>query len=240
MIPKIIHYCWFGRKPKQSSFKRYLKTWQSILYDYKIIEWNEDNSNLDCCQFCRDAYNNNRFAYVSDVIRLKALYEYGGIYLDTDVEIVSSFDKYLNLKAFLSFENENLIGTGVIGAEKGSLFIRDFLDVYKSKEFVNDTRDQMQTNTIIARSILIKKGVLFDNTRKSINNYIDIFPSDFFSAKNSQTGVLNITENTCSIHHFAASWFTPRQQFNYRVSIILHKLGLWNLFLLLKERKLVK
>ena len=237
MIPKIIHYCWFGGKPLPRNAKNYIESWKKNLPDFEIIEWNESNSNIDICQFCREAYNNSCFAYVSDVIRLVALYEHGGVYLDTDVQSLKPIDEFLECDAFVSFENEALLGTGVIGAKKGSEFIKDFLEIYKSKKFSNNTRDSSLTNTVIAKEILEKKGIVFNNKRQQIKDYIDIYPSEYFSAKNSHTGIVRITKNTFFIHHFAASWFTPRQQFNYRVSLVLHKLGLWKFFAYLSGKK---
>ena len=103
MIPKTIHYCWFGRQPKPPGVLTYIATWRAAMPDYDIIEWNEDNFDIDFCDYSREAYATRNFAFVADVCRLKVLYEHGGIYLDTDIEVLRPFDPYLHHRSFCGF-----------------------------------------------------------------------------------------------------------------------------------------
>lgn len=137
-IPKIIHYCWFGNNEKPYEIKKYMKTWK-ILDDYKVIEWNEKNSNLNSSEYIKKVYSKKKWAFVSDYIRLKALYEYGGIYLDTDVEIKKKFDNLLNEKLFLGFIFDCSIGTAVIGAVPKHPIIKELLDLYEGINYANDS-----------------------------------------------------------------------------------------------------
>lgn len=125
MIPKIIHYCWYGNKEKPVKFQRYMDTWKKIGGD-EVIEWNETNCDLRCNSYIRKAVENKNWAFVSDYFRLRALYEFGGIYLDTDVEIYKSFDDLLSKKGFVGYMHDALIGTAVLGFEKKNLFIKNF------------------------------------------------------------------------------------------------------------------
>ena len=104
MIPKIIHYCWFGRKPKSEEFNKYLESWKRFCPDYEIKEWNESNFDLNKNDYCREAYEAKKWAFVADYVRLKVLEKYGGIYMDTDVELIKSLDKFLHYNAFMCFE----------------------------------------------------------------------------------------------------------------------------------------
>ena len=128
MIPKIIHYCWFGNAPKDKKVQRCIESWKKFLPDYEIKEWNNSNVDLDMMPFVRKAYECGKFAFASDVIRLWALYNYGGIYFDTDVEVVKSFDALLFSKGFIGFENDSFVNTGqCVAAEKGSRIIGDMI-----------------------------------------------------------------------------------------------------------------
>lgn len=136
MIPKIIHYCWFGGKEKPESVLAMIRSWKEYLPEYEIREWNESNFDVQgFSAFTREAYATRNYAHVSDVARLKALYDCGGIYLDTDVEVVGSFDPFLGCRSFCSAEHR-FIGTGAIGAEKGSEWLYVFLNHYKSAHFI--------------------------------------------------------------------------------------------------------
>jgi len=198
MIPKIIHYCWFGCKSKPQEVLDYIETWKHFLPDYEIKEWNESNFNFRKMKFTREAYSMKKYAFVSDVARLYALYEYGGIYFDTDIEVRSSFDSFLLHKSFIGYEVENFVGTGVIGAEKESYWIKSFIERYKTSAFINlDGSFNELPNTIVATE-LIKK--LPKNARP------EIYPVDFFCAKNWKTKEITVTPNTVSIHHYRATW----------------------------------
>ncbi len=231
MIPKIIHYCWFGGKTKPKFILKYLKTWECILNDYEIIEWNENNFDINSNLFTKQAYENKKFAFVSDYVRLHALFNHGGIYLDTDVEVLKSFDGFLSKKAFMGFEGDSHIGTALIAAEKNNDVIGEFFKYYQNKKFILDDGQFDQTpNPQIVSHILSKKGLLLNDTYQVVEKSFEIFPKDFFSAKSYLTGEIIKTSNTVCIHHFEGSWLyfldKIEQKFCYFMGIkFRHKLG---------------
>lgn len=200
MIPKVIHYCWFGKKDKPQDVQDYIATWRLHCPDYIIKEWNEDNFDVTMFQYTKQAYELGKYAFVSDVCRLYALQE-GGIYLDTDIEVRSSFTPFLNEKSFLGEEQKGrCIGTGVIGASANTQWIKDFLDLYKSIMFENNGVIDIEPNT--SRITRFFRDYPIEQKPK-------VYPVDFFCAKDFKSKRIIITENTVCIHHYAASWVTP-------------------------------
>ena len=120
MIPKIIHYCWFGGKKKPENVEQYILSWKNKCPDYEIREWNENNFDIKSNCFCKEAYEKKKWAFVSDYARLAILYKYGGIYMDTDVEVIKPFDNLLTYQAFLCFESSKMVSIGTLGAKKES------------------------------------------------------------------------------------------------------------------------
>ena len=136
MIPKVIHYCWFGRGKMPELALKCIESWKKYCPDYEIKEWNEDNFDLDMYPYAREAYDNRKFAFVTDVVRLYALYHEGGVYMDTDVEVLKPLDKFLVHHAFSGFEDDWDVPTGIIASEKGGRWAKENLDYYKEKHFV--------------------------------------------------------------------------------------------------------
>lgn len=212
MIPKIIHYCWFGGKPKPSEFYKWLETWKTVMPDYEIIEWNEENFDINFCNYSREAYLTENFAHVSDVCRVYALYKYGGIYLDTDVEIVKPFNNFLSLRAFVSIERP-LIGTAVMASKAGMYWLERFLGYYKNTHFINIWGHTVRTpNTkILTYRVLPKIGLA---------DWPTIFPRDFFAGIINKEGKAERTDNTVALHHFAGSWLRKKTKKQKITSII--------------------
>ena len=207
MIPKIIHFCWFGGCPKPKLVQICIASWKKYLPDYKFIEWNEDNFDFDKYPYTRQALEYKKYAYVSDVVRLYALKEYGGIYLDTDVEILKSLDIFLKETAFSGFENDNLLTTGLIGAEKNSKWVNDMLKYYDNRSFLNKENKPILTpNTLIITELMKEKGFIINNSYQKKEGYITYYPKDFFCPMDYVTQKIILTENTYSIHHFSGSW----------------------------------
>ena len=207
MIPKIIHYCWFGGNPKPDDVKRYLASWKNCCPDYEIREWNESNFDVNENDYCRDAYAAKKWAFVADYARVKVLHEYGGIYLDTDVEVIKSFDDLLHYGAFLCFESDSAVSIGTFGAEKGNDLLQDLLDAYKQMEFQWKSGHTV-TNLMILTNILVKKYHLKCNGKQQIlDSNIAVFPMEAFIAKDANTGWIMSGEMTYAIHHYAASWY---------------------------------
>lgn len=207
MIPKTIHYCWFGGNPKSKLIKKCIKSWKKYCPDYEIIEWNESNFDLNCCDYVREAYEEKKWAFVTDYARLKIVYENGGIYLDTDVELISKIDEFLKYNGFFGFEDDKHIATGLgFGAKKYNKFIKAMLDDYngvhfKKKDCSLDIVTCPQRNTLV----LEKLGLIRNGLTQTIDNNI-FFASEYLNPINYFTGEKILTKNTHSIHWFNASW----------------------------------
>lgn len=219
MIPKIIHYCWYGNKMKPFLTKLYIESWKRCLPDYQIMEWNESNSPLDANDFVREAYQSKKYAFVADYVRLYVLYKYGGIYLDTDVLVLKSFNPFLNDKGFSCFETlqNYIIGTAVIGCEAGNEFIGSFLNYYSNRHFINNGCYDVMANTFIFRFLLEPYGLICNNRKQTLSNGFVIYPRTYFSAKINIGNKLDITENTVCIHNFAESWISPKRKLKKKV-----------------------
>ena len=224
MIPKIIHYCWFGRNPLPPLAVQCINSWKKHLTDYQIIEWNEDNFDLNSYLFTKEAYQEKKFAFVSDVCRLFAIKEYGGIYMDTDVEVLKSLDPLLHLNAFSGFEDDDTIPTGIMASEKEGKWATEMLNYYSGRSFINeDLSLDIVPNTVIITDMMKKKGIVMNNTYQEIRDYVAFFPKDYFCPKSYKTQQILLTENTYCIHHFASSWLPKKKKFINGIKISLMK-----------------
>lgn len=198
MIPKIIHYCWFGRNEKSDFIKKCICSWKIHLPDYEIVEWNEDNFDIDTNVFTKEAYSKKKWAFVSDYVRAYALYNAGGIYLDTDVEIRSNLNTFLHHGAFSGFEGYGSPFTALWGARKGHEWPRKIIDYYDNlREFDNTT------NTKIVTDFLVNHYKInpFNDAYQELRDDIYIYPSNFFC--------LNLDMNY-AVHHFDGSWLESK------------------------------
>ncbi|MCQ5184593.1 glycosyltransferase family 32 protein [Phascolarctobacterium faecium] len=225
MIPKVIHYCWFGGKPLPEDVKRYIKTWKKYCPDYEIKEWNESNFDVKQNQYCREAYEAKKWAFVSDYVRLKVLYDYGGIYMDTDVEVCKPLDDLLSYSFLSGFETENQIQTGVVAAGLDNKLVSYLLSYYAEKDFKNkDGSYDMTTNVItITKMLKDKYHIKLNNTFQIFGDNNAIFPLEYFCAKDFFSGKVLKTENTYTIHHFNGSWLTPLQISKLKIKKFLVK-----------------
>lgn len=213
MIPKIIHYCWFGRKPKPELVVKCITSWKKYCLDYEIIEWNEDNFDINYNDYVREAYESKKWAFVTDVARLKVLYDIGGIYMDTDVEVVKSLDSLLEYMAVSGFESAEYISTGLIGAEKGNQMIYELLRDYDGEHFVRaDGSMNLTTNVIRITNICRKYSLEQNNSIQTVNTFT-VLPRDYLCPKDYDTNKLTLTENTLCIHHFNGSWLSEEARF---------------------------
>ena len=235
MIPKIIHYCWFGNKKIPKDFQKYIEGWKKLCPDYEIKEWNEQNFPFQKSLYCRQVYKAQKWAFVTDYARFRILYEYGGIYLDTDVELIKPLDSLLEecektgIQGFMGIERPETgdVAPGLIcAAEPKNPLIKELLMGYKGRHFIDENGQQdlttvvEYTNEILARHI----NTTYKQTRGLVNNYIDIpdcsfriYPSDYFNPMDMNTGEIKITENTYSIHHYASSWVDGYSRFRGKV-----------------------
>lgn len=210
MIPKIIHYCWFGGKPLPELATRCITSWRKILPDYRIKEWNENNFDLDLFQYTREAYDLKKYAFVTDVVRLFVLQTEGGVYMDTDVEILKPIDLFLNNCAFSGFESDHSLPTGIMASVSNGQWISDLLKYYKNKSFFNSHgQPDLITNVVVISNMMKIKGFQLNNKYQIITNYVAFYPSEYFCPKSPANGTVFITENTVCIHHFAGSWVNP-------------------------------
>lgn len=209
-IPRRIHYCWFGGKEKPEIVKRCIHSWKTILKDYEIIEWNETKFNINSNSFVKEAYEAGKYAFVSDYVRVYVLYNQGGIYLDTDVEILQPFDKFLHHESFWGFEQENYIATSTIGAKIGNKLIGQFLASYDNKSFLkkDGSFDQL-TNVAIVTKILENTGLKRDGAYQVIEGIGAFYPQTYFSPYDYINIRKFVTEDTIAIHHFYKSWLPP-------------------------------
>ena len=223
MIPKVIHYCWFGRNPLPDMALKCIDSWKQYCPDYEIVEWNEDNFDLDYFPYVREVYEARKWAFVSDVARLYALVTVGGIYMDTDVEVIRPLDDLLIYDAVSGFESEKRIPTGLMGScAKQELFM-EFLDDYKNIHFKrHDGRLDLTTNVTRITDHCLKYGLQLNNSIQTIKGFT-LLPYDYLCPKNFENGELKITGNTFCIHHFDGSWHSEEEIFANRLAVKMEK-----------------
>lgn len=212
-IPKTIHYCWFGNNQKSELIKKCINSWKKMCPDYEIIEWNENNFDLSVNQYALEAYKEKKWAFVSDYVRLKIIYEYGGIYLDTDVELLSNLDDYINCNGFFSSEDNSTISTGLgFGAIKGNKLVKQMLDDYENLSFI------LPNGKINDEACPIRNSRSISNILDKLENRNDIciynnnyfYPKEYFCPIDNTTGEIIITKKTMAIHHYDGSWLNKK------------------------------
>lgn len=245
MIPKIIHYCWFGHKPLPSLALKCIASWKKYLPDYEIKEWNEDNFDVNIIPYTQEAYAAGKYAFVSDYARCWILYKYGGIYFDTDVEMIRPIDDIIAAGGFMGYETDpqpslveacllggnetevsSDLGFGVapglgLGVAPGLGLVKKLLDYYEGAHFVNEPnmRDQI-TIVHITTHILLKNGLKLEPGIQWLDG-VNIYPSEYFCPINVTTGRLHITSHTRTIHHYSGSWIHNKFSFKEFIKRIL-------------------
>lgn len=211
-IPKIIHYCWFGGKPLPELAQRCIESWKKYCPDYEIKRWDETNFDLNYNDYVREAYEVKKWAFVTDVVRLYVLINYGGIYMDTDVEVLKPLDELLHYEAVSGFESETQIPTGLMSCREGQELFTEFLHEYDGKHFIkSDGTYDTTTNVKRITDICLKYGFVPNNTLQTIKGFT-LLPRDYLCPKNPKTRELNITEHTLTIHHFDGSWLSEAER----------------------------
>lgn len=214
-IPKVIHYCWFGKSELPLEAKKCIESWKLNLPNYQIKRWDEDNFDLTCCQYVSEAYRKKKWAFVSDYARFWILYNYGGVYFDTDVEVIKNMNDLINKGSFMGEEyidrNNECIGINPglgIAAESGLDIYKEILDFYSRIHFI-DNNGRMNQMTVVeyVTDIMKKHGLEMSKKIQNIDN-IFVYPPEYFGAYNYITKELIMTENTYSIHHYAATWLS--------------------------------
>lgn len=237
MIPKIIHYCWFGGKPLPESARKYIASWRKYFPDYEIKEWNENNFDVNIISYTAEAYKARKYAFVSDFARFWILYHHGGLYFDTDVEVIGSFDDIIARGPFMGCESglrpmegdSLLVAPGLgLGVNPGLGLYKELLDLYNSLFFINKD-GSLNTETIVTytTNLLCKHGLINTDKIQDICG-IKIYPVDYFCPISTIDGKLRLTENTHSIHHFDQSWQSPARKYGRKLILKLGGVKLKN------------
>lgn len=209
MIPKKIHFCWLSGEEYPELVKKCINSWKQKLPDYEIICWNTENFDVNICRYTREAFQAKKYPFVSDYVRLYALYHEGGIYLDSDIEVLRNFDDLLQNKAFTGFEkNDHTLAAWLFGSEQGNPIFGEFLEYYKDRPFrLPDGKYDLTPNPFPITETCVNHGLVLDGTMQ-ILDYITIYPRDYFCPYNRTTEKLNLTEHTYTIHYFNGSWIS--------------------------------
>ena len=232
-IPKVIHYCWVGGKPLTPLAQKCLDSWRYFCPEYKIIRWDESNYNFAKHPYMKQAYEAKMWGFVPDYARLDIIYQHGGIYLDTDVEIIKPLDDLLIDNFFAGFESREIIALGLgFGAEAHHTVLKGMMDDYDNYAFTNaDGSLNLLPSPQIQTKFLRKYyHIKDDNGKIQKMKEITIYPKEYFCPKDFLTGKINITDHTYSIHHYASSWFTIRghiEIFLIRKAPLCYKILKW-------------
>ena len=232
MIPKKIHYCWFGRGEKPKLAKKCIASWKKYCPDYEIIEWNEDNFDINTNEYTKWCYENKKYAFLSDYVRLLVVYRHGGIYFDTDVELIRNPDFLLENQAFFGFECSEYVNTGVgFGAESENTAVNQMIDEYLPfLDGKNGVIGCPKLNT----EALVKLGLIRDGSYQEFPRGT-VYPKEYFNPYESTTGVLNKTENTVSIHWYMGSCLMAGQRITSHITKLFHRFFGTDCFLWLKK-----
>lgn len=222
MIPKIINYCWFGNNPKPKLAQKCIKSWKKYCKGYDIVEWNEDSFDIASAPlYVRQAYEAKKWAFVTDYVRLKVVYDNGGIYLDTDVQVIKPLDDLLNFNAFFGFEEIKYVATGLgFGAIKHASILKQIMEQYYDIPFIlNDGSFDTKSCPMRNTEIFVKNGLEQNGETQIIADNIAVFSTEYFCPISYSDNKKRITPNTYSIHWFSASWQTEqnRKEYNQRI-----------------------
>ena len=224
MIPKIIHYCWFGRGEKPKLAKKCISSWKQYCPDYMFVEWNEDNFDFSGHPYAKYCYEQKKWAFLSDYVRLAVLEQYGGLYFDTDVELVKCPDFLLANEAFYSFENNENINTGQgFGTIAHHPTIQSMLELYKLMQPSEQGEYTLVACPQLNTQALIPFGLKLDGQFQNVAG-AEIYPADYFNPYESSTGRLKKTSNTVSIHWYSMSWLSKKAIIRSRVTKPFHRL----------------
>lgn len=203
-IPKIIHYCWFGGNPLPKSAEKCIESWKKYCPDYELKLWNEENFDLQCNAYCAEMYRRKKWAFLTDYVRLKVVHDQGGVYLDTDVQLVKPLTALVEQGAYMGFECSDLVATGLgFAAEAGHPFLKENMAYY---ETMTDF-EVLRACPHITTELLEPYGLVRDCTKTQQLAGMTVYAAEYLCPKNERTGLMQKTKNTISIHHYDASWF---------------------------------
>lgn len=220
-LPKIIHYCWFGGQPLPELAQLCIESWRRFLPDYEIIRWDESNYDVNKIPYISEAYAAKKYAFVSDYARFDILYQYGGLYFDTDVEIIKDLSEIVENGAFMGCENSvngYLIAAGLgLGAVPQMAIYKEILEDYQQRHFFSEGKQQNLTTVVeIVSHIFERYNFNTQNNKIQKINDVTIYPTEYFCPKRPGAAFINVTENTYTIHHYDGSWVPVRMKiFSY-------------------------
>ena len=224
MIPKIIHYCWFGKNEKPKLAKRCIESWKKYCSDFKIVEWNEDNFNLNENEYVKYCYENRKWAYLSDYVRLSVVQQYGGVYFDTDVELVAPIDFLLENQAFYAFETASYVATGLgFGSEASHKIIEAMTQEYEKLKPYENTDFKFIGCPRLNTKTLKEFGLQTNGQYQKVQGAV-ILPKDYMNPYDDPTGRLTRTENTISIHWYSKSALSRATIYRSKITRIFHRL----------------
>lgn len=230
-IPKIIHYIWVGNNPKPEIIQKCIASWAKYMPDYEIKEWNESNYDVNKCRYIREAYAEKKWAFVSDFMRFDILNQYGGIYFDTDVELLKPIPGSVleNSLGFTAMESTGKVSPGLIFASvPGHPFLKEILDVYRVESFIVNGKNNLTTVNQRTTAILSRYGFVQKNEFQKADG-LEIYPSNIFCGYDLDINEYAIVPETISVHHYAGSWTSPRQAFFRKAkNLVKHTVGIDN------------
>ncbi len=225
-MTKTIHYFWFGGAEKGKTIEKCIDSWRKYFPDFEIKEWNETNFDVRQNKYISQAYDAKKYAFVSDFARFKILYEQGGLYFDTDVEVIKPFYELFELSAFAGFETNEYVAPGLVlwAKEPGNEMLGEILETYSELEFINP--DGTQNTVTICKyftELLQNHGLKNDDGTIQTVGSFSVFPKEYFCPFDDLTGVLSKTDKTCAIHWYAKSWMSKKDIIRNRITRILHR-----------------
>lgn len=237
MIPKIIHYCWFGNNRKPALIKKCIESWKKYMPDWEIREWNEENYDVNKNQYIRNAYAQKKWAFVVDYARFDILNQFGGVFLDTDVELLRPIpEEILSHEAFSGFENPGRVNPGLVyGTVPGQKILKEILEAYEKRSFGEQVEGRIENIVDVVSGVLAGHGLKVNGEYQVVEG-VAIYPQDYFCCFNFETQGFETTEHTVSIHHYFASWTSLDRKIHFKIIKIVAAILGKNRYLALKRK----
>ena len=227
IIPKVIHYIWLGTRPLDKVSLKCMKTWDKYLPDYEVRKWGDEDCKeiIAANKYAQQAYDAKKYAFVSDYLRVYILYHYGGVYMDTDVQVFKPIDRFLNHGAFTCFENKEHIPTALMSSAKGNLWMKALLDYYDDKSFIDENGNMdLTTNVTAITNVSLGMGFVPNGEKQVFSDDVHIYTKDYFCPIDTRNKANDVfTENTYAAHLYNGSWRSPLRQ---RLSMIKKRFGI--------------